>query len=91
MDYFHLAQDIDQWQTLVNTVMNFRVPYNIGNFLSGWTTVGFLRTRPRGVIHLWITRTHERAVTAGGVCQEVETTPQYTAAENATCIIRITL
>jgi hypothetical protein len=26
MDWIHLAQDRDQWSTLVNTVMNFRVP-----------------------------------------------------------------
>jgi len=26
MDWIHLAQDRDQWQVLVNTVMNLRVP-----------------------------------------------------------------
>jgi hypothetical protein len=26
MDWIHLAQDIDQWWALVNTVMNLRVP-----------------------------------------------------------------
>jgi hypothetical protein len=24
--WIHLAQDRDQWQSLVNTIMNFRVP-----------------------------------------------------------------
>jgi hypothetical protein len=34
MDWIDLAQDRGQWITLVNMVMKFRVPYNIGKFLS---------------------------------------------------------
>jgi hypothetical protein len=34
MDWIHLAQDRDQWRTLVNTVTNLRVPQNVGKFLS---------------------------------------------------------
>jgi hypothetical protein len=34
MDWIDLAQDRDQWRVLVNTVMNLKVPYNIGKFLS---------------------------------------------------------
>jgi hypothetical protein len=26
VDWMHLAQDIDRWQALVNTVLNLRVP-----------------------------------------------------------------
>jgi hypothetical protein len=33
MDWIHLGQDTDQWRTLVNTVMNLRVPQNFGTFI----------------------------------------------------------
>jgi hypothetical protein len=34
IDWTDLAQDMDQWRALVNTVMNLRVPQNAGKFLS---------------------------------------------------------
>jgi hypothetical protein len=43
MDWIDLAQGRDQWRTLVNTVMNLRVPQNIGKFLSSCVTGGFSR------------------------------------------------
>jgi hypothetical protein len=37
MDWIHLAQDRDWWQALENMVMNFQVPCNAGNLLSGFS------------------------------------------------------
>jgi hypothetical protein len=34
MDWIHLAQDRDQWKTLVNMVMNLWVQLNVGKFSS---------------------------------------------------------
>jgi hypothetical protein len=50
MDWIDLAQDRDQWRDLVKTVMNLRVPKNIGKFLSSCMTVGFSgRTQLHGI------------------------------------------
>jgi hypothetical protein len=33
--WIHLAQNRDQWQCLVNMIMNHWVPQQVGNFLTG--------------------------------------------------------
>jgi hypothetical protein len=42
-DWIDLAQDTDQWRAFVNILMNLRVSFNVGKFLSGCATGGFLR------------------------------------------------
>jgi len=43
MDYTELAQDRDRWRQLVNVVMNGRVPYSWGKFLTSGKPVSFSR------------------------------------------------
>ena len=43
---FFVTQDINLHWTLVDVVMNIRVPHKTHNFLTNWDTVGFLRNSP---------------------------------------------
>ena len=52
MDWIGLAQDRDRWWTLVSAVMNLRVPWNAGNFLSSCKEVSFSRR----ILHNWVSK-----------------------------------
>jgi hypothetical protein len=43
VDWIDMAQDMDQWRALVNTLLNLWVPQNAGKFLRGCTISGSSR------------------------------------------------
>jgi hypothetical protein len=43
MDWIDVTQDGGKWLVVVNAVMNFLVPVNVGNFLSTQGPVRFFR------------------------------------------------
>jgi hypothetical protein len=44
MYWIHLPHDMDEWWGLMNILINLRVPYNAGNFLSSSPNIRFPRT-----------------------------------------------
>jgi len=63
MDWIGLAQDRERWRTLVSAVMNLRVPWNAGNFLTCCKPVGFSR---RNLHHALSNKAKELLQRTGG-------------------------
>jgi len=42
LDWIEQKQDRDQWQALVNMVMNLWIPWKAGNSLTSWESISFL-------------------------------------------------
>ena len=55
MDWIGLAQDGDRWRTRVSAVMNLRVPWNAGNFLTSCKPVSFSRRTLHHAVSKYIT------------------------------------
>ena len=53
MDWIGLAQDRDRWWTLVSAVMNLRVPWNAGNFLTSYKPVSCSRRTLHHGVSKW--------------------------------------
>ena len=54
MDWIGLAQDRETWRTLVSAVMNLRVPWNEGNFLTSCKPVSFSRRTLHHGVSKWV-------------------------------------
>jgi hypothetical protein len=47
---------MDPWRALMNTVMHFRVPYNVGKSLSSWATGSFSRRTQLHGVRQWVSK-----------------------------------
>ena len=89
MDWIGLAQDRDRWLTLVSAVMNLRVSWNAGNFLTSCKPVSF----SRGTLHHGVSIPDMRFSHAccwrlnSGLLQRMDLNTGYKSAEEHTDVI----
>ena len=54
MEWIGLAHDRDRWRTLVSAVMNLRVPWNAGNFLTSCKPVSYSRRTLHHAVSMYV-------------------------------------
>jgi hypothetical protein len=53
VDWIGLAQDMNRWRALVNSVLNLRVPWNAGKLSSGLTSTGISSSAQLHTVSWW--------------------------------------
>lgn len=64
MNWTDLAQDMDKWWAVVNTILNLQLPYHVENVSTTWVTLSYSRTTAQwnewasGSVSTWTLLSH---------------------------------